>query len=367
MRYLHIVGNDKKFILPFIEYVNETFNKEEHVYLFLNATCSEAKDFCSHENVIVLWPYDSFNDLIRKVLLFFKVPLSFIYLMKNYLKSDKVFIHGLFDKKVFLFLFIFRGFLKKSSWLIWGGGDLDIPKTYNCNTIMKKIERTVKKEFAEYITYVEEDYKHAVEMYGAKGLFRECLAYRSNIFNFEIKHIDVEKSNINILVGNSADETNNHIEILDRLKKYINKDIKIYCILSYAEKPWTPLYKEKVIKYGKKIFGEKFIPITEFMPYEAYIEFLNTMDIAIFDHEYQQAMGNTITLLGLGKKVFLRDNVPHKTFLKGLGIRTFSSNNISLEKINEDDSKNNMKIIKEYFTEENLHKQWEAIFNDKSN
>ena len=44
-----------------------------------------------------------------------------------------------------------------------------------------------------------------------------------------------EKQIINILIGNSATETNNHIEVLDLLSKFKNEDIKIYVPLSYGD------------------------------------------------------------------------------------------------------------------------------------
>ena len=41
------------------------------------------------------------------------------------------------------------------------------------------------------------------------------------------------------------------------------------------------------------------------MPFNQYLEFLGKIDIAIFNHRRQQGFGNAITLLGLGKKVYL--------------------------------------------------------------
>lgn len=363
MKFLHIVGNDRKFIFPLIPYINENFDIGQHKFLFLNATIDEANDLKKYSNTIVLWPYDSTNNMVRRLLLFIKVPLSFIYLLINYLQSNKIFIHGLFDKKVILFLFVFNKFLKRSAWIMWGGGDLDSIESYNCKGIKKRIERIVKSGFAEYITYVEDDYKQAEKMYGAKGKYKECLVYKSNVFNCKVEKNTNNNDIINILVGNSADAENNHLEILDKIKKYKEQNIKIYCILSYAEKPWTLGYKSKVIEYGREIFGEKFIPITDFMTYDAYIDFLRTIDIAIFDHKYQQAMGNTINLLGLGKKVYLRDNVPHKMFLNRLGITTYSSNDIVIDRISKDIIEKNTNIVRKYFSEENLKKQWLMILN----
>lgn len=80
--------------------------------------------------------------------------------------------------------------------------------------------------------------------------------YLSNLYkNIEI--ISEKKEELHIQIGNSADSSNNHFEILNKLEKFKNKNIKLFCILSYGDK----IYAEKVIKYGEKIFKEKFIPI----------------------------------------------------------------------------------------------------------
>src|SRR5690606_3405679 len=100
-------------------------------------------------------------------------------------------------------------------------------------------------------------------------------------------------STVNILVGNSADPSNNHLEILDKLLPYKDADIQIYTPLSYGDQDHAKLVSE----YGKKLFSEKFSPVTDFMKEENYLNFLCSIDIAIFNHKRQQGMGNITTLL----------------------------------------------------------------------
>jgi hypothetical protein len=40
---------------------------------------------------------------------------------------------------------------------------------------------------------------------------------------------------LSILLGNSADPSNNHVEALERLLPYRDQDIKIYAPLSYGD------------------------------------------------------------------------------------------------------------------------------------
>ena len=42
------------------------------------------------------------------------------------------------------------------------------------------------------------------------------------------------------------------------------------------------------------------------LPLSDYLKILGKIDIAIFNHERQQAVGNITSLLGLGKKVYIK-------------------------------------------------------------
>ncbi len=60
---------------------------------------------------------------------------------------------------------------------------------------------------------------------------------------------------------------------------------------------------KKVISRGEEWFGDKFVPMTDFMSFEQYLEVFKSLDVAIFNHRRQQAMGHTIMLFSIGKTV----------------------------------------------------------------
>lgn len=121
---------------------------------------------------------------------------------------------------------------------------------------------------------------------------------------------------IKILIGNSADPTNNYIDAYKYLKNHFFDKYEIYSILSYGDN----IYKEYVLKEGEKIFGNAFRPIVNFMERQAYIEFLKNIDVVIMYHNRQQACGNIITLITLGKPVFMKSISPVYSMLKSLGV-----------------------------------------------
>lgn len=106
---------------------------------------------------------------------------------------------------------------------------------------------------------------------------------------------------VNILLGNSATPTNRHKSALDALSRFANEDIKIYAPLSYGD----DAYRDEVISYGRELFGDKFVPVTEFMERSEYISFLTKISIGVFNYDRQQGLGNIHLLMRMGAKVFL--------------------------------------------------------------
>ncbi len=329
---VHCIVLDK-FIPPFINFVKKHFQNDEHQFVFLHGEIYEYGLEPDKQNI---W----FTD--------FQTIPEFVNYLKN---ADKIIIHGLWSDFFMDILYKNAFLLKKSYWIMWGG-DFYFPEKQS-----DKKKKIIKK-MGNLITDVKSDYELAKKWYGAKGKLHRCFGYPSNLY----KDYEIGKkytSSINILLGNSADPTNNHVEILERLEKYKDKNIKIYTPLSYGNQN----YADFVIEKGKNIFGEKFIPLKEFLPYDEYLKLLTEIDIAIFNHNRQQAMGNIIVLLGLGKKVYIRDDVTSWNYFKDLQIAVFNINEkINLKPLDISISKENIFKIKNYFNEENLKNQWEKIF-----
>lgn len=136
----------------------------------------------------------------------------------------------------------------------------------------------------------------------------------------------------NILVGNSADPSNNHVDIFKKLARLDLKDRKIYVPLSYAG---VESYKAFVIKKGYEYLGDNFVPLTDFMKLEHYNEIVSSCGFLIFNHTRQQGVGNIILMGSMGAKVFLHEKSTVYDFYKELGIKIFSTNQLNAEDIVE--------------------------------
>ncbi len=130
------------------------------------------------------------------------------------------------------------------------------------------------------------------------------------------------KLGYNILVGNSATPTNNHIEAFLLLAKNRLNGRKIITPLSYGE----PKYRNAILNKGKKIFGEKFFPIIDFLPLSEYNLLISKCSIVVMNHRRQQALGNIGAMLYCGAKVFLDESNPIYSFFKENGAYVYSTN-----------------------------------------
>lgn len=346
MENLHIL-TPSIFTKPYINFVNKNFSQEEHVFF------------------IVTDDYDYLRDTDENVIQISKNFNSLVLLIKGLYTSKKVHLHSLFMTKVVILLYLQPWLLKKCYWVIWGADlycYLRERKTIK-SKVYESIRRKVIRNIGNLITHIKGDYELAKKWYRAKGKYYYSFMYPSNMYKeYNLSTIKKVNDKKYIQVGNSADPTNNHIEVFEKLLPFTDKNFEIICPLSYGDKK----YANYVIQKGKEMFGEKFTPLTEFMPFEKYLEILAKIDIAIFNHRRQQAVGNITTLLSLGKKIYIRDDITTWEFCKEHGLKVYSTNselNSLFEPMEENDCNINHQNIKKHFSEKNLIKDWNKIFD----
>lgn len=355
-KILHLACLDK-FIPGFIEIVRQYFSSEPHTMITFG-------DIKKH-------PYiqsDSFFNFST-----LKSVRNILQLIVAMNRNDKIILHGLFSSNLIMLLCFMPWLHKKCYWIIWGW-DLYYhklaPKNLKYHTL-EVFRKFLISRLGGLITYVEGDYQNALRWYNASGKLHECIMYKSNIYSgaaltdenlTKIKERDLIQ--VNIQIGNSADPINHHQQVFEQLIKLdVQKRVsKIYCPLSYG----NPIYAAEIKKLGKAMFGDKFYPLMDFMPLEQYNQILDEIDIAIFAHNRQQAMGNTINLLGRGKTVYMRDDTSSYALLTKLGIKVCSLDDLSLDVLPCEVAITNNQRVRNYFSEDNLVKQLKDIFSSNN-
>ncbi|MGL5387011.1 MAG: TDP-N-acetylfucosamine:lipid II N-acetylfucosaminyltransferase [Serratia sp. (in: enterobacteria)] len=139
---------------------------------------------------------------------------------------------------------------------------------------------------------------------------------------------NVQESNFtkeNILVGNSATSTNNHLEAFDLLKKIGFNYREIVVPLSYGDLS----YSVDLRNIGEVLLGGNFSPLIDFMAPIEYMKKINQCGFVIMNHVRQQAVGNIIIMLYLGAKVFLREENPTYKYFKSIGMILFTIQELS--------------------------------------
>jgi hypothetical protein len=119
-----------------------------------------------------------------------------------------------------------------------------------------------------------------------------------------------------ILIGNSASWTNNHLDIFALLQRILPQNqFKLVTPLSYGSSE----VRQLVITVGQARFGKDFVPLNDYLPLAQYWRLIQSCGYIIMNHLRQQAYGNIAMGLYIGAKVFLDERNPLYTYLVGEG------------------------------------------------
>ena len=169
----------------------------------------------------------------------------------------------------------------------------------------------------------------------------------------------------NILIGNSAAETNNHLDILDYIKDFKPKNRHIISALSYSG---PQKYIDVIVSSYTNVFGKAFRPLLQLMPLKEYNSIIKTCGYGIFYHERQKGMGNISGLIMAGAKVFLSETSVTYKYYKELGIHVYSVQNDLNPKalstpLTEEEKMYNIKTIGQFRTKDARIKQLYDIYD----
>lgn len=347
-KVVHIFPNEK-FSFQYIKKINEIFGENAHFFLIHGEPVDDKIEIAREKNVAFL------NNNIWEIYPILKKQIS---------KSSKVVLHSLnLSNSLFAsLLFLQKKEGRKYFWNIWGG---DLYNSYwNRNrNIKSKIREAVRKYFIKRLPavgYIPSDYKFLKEHYTTKADFY-LASYAYNFF--EINEEECNNEKFVVLLGNSATETCQYEEIIDKLTLCKRDNLKVYCVLSY---PQNKNYIERISKYGKEKLGDIFFPQIEFMKYDEYMSFLASVDVAIFNHNRQQGLGNIASLLYLGKKVIINPANGCKDYFEKMGATLYSTENVGdilYEPIEDEIKINNKECIRSFFSDEEFGKRWRKVFD----
>jgi hypothetical protein len=188
---------------------------------------------------------------------------------------------------------------------------------------------------------------HPLHYYSAEDVFDKGPALRGN----------------DILVGNSAASENNHLEVFALLKELNLDDRRIVVPLSYGDEP----YAAEICRIGTQMFGQRFVPLRQFMPLEEYYAAISTCKVVVMNHIRQQALGNISAAVFKGAKVLLRPENPIFLQFREMGVNVFAipvsetHTEELLEPLTDEQVRRNQEIMTSYFGFDNLVNQTRGL------
>jgi hypothetical protein len=181
-------------------------------------------------------------------------------------------------------------------------------------------------------------------------------AYDLNINSFHLNYVNPVLSEAptlvngnNILVGNSASFTNNHLEIIDLLSKFDLSDRKVIIPLNYGDSK----YGSKIQEYATTRLGPQVETLKDFLAFDDYQRLIKGCNVVIMNHSRQQALGNIIQALYNGAKVVLRTESTVFDYLSDKGFVIEDVNHLSLDGLSQESQLHNSNLCQAVFGKEN--------------
>lgn len=286
------------FLEYFIEFLKKHFVLNDHIFITLgNGSSSSSDEYL-----------DSINDF--KSINFNKK--NFRDILKFLDTSDLIILHSIAMRRfsiIYFIILLYPYFIKKTVWVIWGYDLYDIVAKER--SYKRSLYFILKKMLVRKIPYVvarSPDYKRLQKWYGSYAIRISIEPlYSGGYYEVAPRHSrDNASQSFNIILGNSANEENRHLDVLEFLSKYKDDNIKIHIPLSYGDAKYAEIVKIK----ARSVFGEKVVFLETFMPPEEYRKYLTQMDIGIFNNNRQQALGNLAYLFATGAKIYINEDSP---------------------------------------------------------
>ncbi|MBB1368463.1 TDP-N-acetylfucosamine:lipid II N-acetylfucosaminyltransferase [Pseudoalteromonas sp. SR44-5] len=330
-RILHVCSDEK-----FIDYAISNFKNIGYVENdFVVITNNESLKYIKDRDVVI----KSRQSFLKDILL---------YRLRTY---DAVVFHSMNE----LFK-LFLKFIPKRIKVCWIGFGFDY---YIYSSLIKeKNKKSIKNFIKKEIFDLDASYKKIDYFCPVLESEFESVALQLKL---NAKYIDwnygssdkiVEKlkadyvNGDSILLGNSASETNNHIEIIDGLVK-ANEKREVVIPLSYGDNNYAEMIISKL-----STTSLNYTILRDFLTQEEYFNILKRCSFVIMNHKRQQAAGNILIMLSLGAKVFLDKENPLYDYFKCLGFKVFNKDNFNCDNMSKDDVAINKELSLKSFNSE---------------
>lgn len=325
MRILHLITPSSRMMKTFADTVQEAFPQDEHVFYSTRPVPKSEEEFFDPENMIQMEGSDRWGKLSH-----FGSECD---------KADVIVWHGfLYPLRMMLLLYVKRSYLKKSVWIMWG---IDL---YNWKISSKSLKalisnhvnRVCRKKVRAAVALLDPDKEVYERMFpgGADCCVAPYPISYQSFFMMEQRRDCASRENgrINVQIGNNSHSFNNHNRTLDELQGLDSDRVHYYFPLSYGDSSdWQgnkKNYRGLLIERAADSYGGRAHFLLKMMQQEEYTNYLWGIDVAIFDADRQNALGNMLKLLYMGSRVYLSPANPLYDFFLSKGINVGNAREI---------------------------------------
>jgi len=167
----------------------------------------------------------------------------------------------------------------------------------------------------------------------------------------------------NIMIGNSASFTNNHVYAFNYLSKLNSRGRQKITPISYGG---SPEYIEHVKEIGIKLWGNDYVSLEKFIPLSEYNKLMLSVSHYIYGNWRQEAVGNIVIALYLGAKVFVSEKSPLQEIFRECDIHLYRTERITQIDLDtfesEENIRHNREAILELYSKESILKNIKRIF-----
>lgn len=346
---VHYITHNQ-FTYGYIVFMQKCLREYRHV--FFSTRGDYDHDLLKLADVYLMsnWKWSFLNDRMKRILR----------------TASKVVFSGVFDRSL---LYLMPRYVLKKTYLHFWGGDFYSfrdPVKGSCEKMKRRLFVDKLSYCLGVVTLMEEDWPLIRSILHLPDSIRLFAAPMWHDPSQRISDLVFRKQDdvLRITVGNSATRENRHMDVFEMLQHIKNEQVEIWCPLSYGD----PDYAAEVIHQGKAIFGDKFYALTQFMSLDEYMQYLANCDIGIFNINRQQAGGNILYLLYLGKKIYIDIETATYSFYKKIGGHLFDISMLKEQKLDEIMAfdkrlaEDNRKICINYYDDsEGAQRKWREV------
>lgn len=139
-----------------------------------------------------------------------------------------------------------------------------------------------------------------------------------------------------VIIGNSGDPTNNHLDAISQLAKFSSSINRVLIPLSYGG---DDNYVGKVEAFAKDVFTpSKVVILKKWLPIDEYVRLVSRYGTLLLYHRRQQGAGNFALALKQNKNVILHSKGPLQAWAQAHGL-DFSEMEFSAPRYNDEQKK----------------------------